>query len=383
MAITRIRAATMLNPSTHEKNDRLCNHCENRRNASKLFTDPINAMRNTNPSIPFEQRIALCHWRPRFAAVFAVACVGLLGAGHAQAYPDKPIRMVLPFPPGGSTDIMARSLAQKLTESLGKQIVVDNRGGGAGGISGTDLVAKAAPDGYVLLLTTSISHTAGASLYSKLPYHPVRDFAPITMTAFAPQMMVVHPSVAAKTVPEFIALAKATPGQINYASGGLGTSTHLPVELFMSMAGVQMVHVPYKGGGPALLGVMGGQSQMLMISLVGALPHVKSGKLRALALTSLKRAPELPDLPTVAESVPGYDVSVWYGIFAPRGTPAPVIHFLHGTIVKILQTRDMRERLAQDGAQPLGNTPAEFAVLNQAEVAKWAKVVREARIKAE
>lgn len=341
------------------------------------------------------------HWnqkqrprRPHFGwtVLLAALGVGFHTVAHAAAhvtdkaptYPEKPIRMVLPFPPGGSTDIMARSLAQKLTEMLGKQIVVDNRGGGAGGISGTDLVAKAAPDGYVLLLTTSISHTAGASLYRNLPYDPVRDFAPITMTAFAPQMMVVHPSVAAKSVQEFIALAKAQPGQINYASGGLGTSTHLPAELFLSMAGIQMVHVPYKGGGPALLGVMGGQSHMLIISLVGALPHVKSGKLRGLALTSRTRAPELPDMPTVAESgVPGYEVVVWYGVFAPRGTPAPVINLLHGSIVKILQMRDMRERLANDGAQPLGNTPAEFAAINKAEVAKWAKVVREARIKAE
>ncbi len=316
--------------------------------------------------------------------MLAVACTCLEAGEMPRAYPQKPIRMVLPFPPGGSTDIMARGLAQKLTDALGKQIVVDNRGGGAGGISGTDLVAKAAPDGYVLLLTTSISHTAGASLYSKLPYDPVRDFAPITMMAFAPLMMVVHPAVPAKTVQDLVALAKSSPGQINYASGGLGTSTHLPAELFMSMAGVQMVHVPYKGGGPALLGVMGGQAQMLMISMVGALPHVRSGKLRGLALTSRERVPELPDMPTIAEAgVPGYEVVLWYGIFAPRGTPANIVGLLHGAIVKILQMRDMQARLASDGAQPLGNTPAEFAAINKAEVAKWAKVVREARIKVE
>lgn len=298
------------------------------------------------------------------------------------AYPEKPIRMVLPFPTGGSTDIMARSLGQKLTEALGKQFVIDNRGGGAGGISGTDLVAKAMPDGYVLLLTTSISHTAGVSLYAKMPYDPVKDFAPVTMTAFAPLMMVVHPSVAARSVRELIALVQAGPGQLNYASGGMGTSTHLPAELFMSMARIQMTHIPYKGGGPALLGVMGGQSHMLMISMVGALPHVKSGKLRGLALTSRSRVPELPDMPTIAESgVPGYEVVLWYGIFAPRGTPTAIIGQLHEAVIKILKTRDMRERLASDGAQPLGNTPAEFAVINREEVAKWAKVVREAHIK--
>jgi len=314
------------------------------------------------------------------------AVVVLAGAGGCfvaqAAYPEKPIRIVLPFPTGGSTDIMARSLGQKLTDVLGKQVVIDNRGGGAGGISGTDLVAKATPDGYVLLLTTSISHTAGVSLYTKIPYDPVKDFAPVTMTAFAPLMMVVHPSVAARSVRELIALVQAGSIQLNYASGGMGTSTHLPAELFMSMARIQMTHIPYKGGGPALLGVMGGQSHMLMISMVGALPHVKSGKLRGLALTSRDRVPELPDMPTIAESaVPGYEVVLWYGIFAPRGTPTAIISVLRDAVVKILKTRDMRERLASDGAQPLGNTPAEFDVINRGEVAKWAKIVREAHIK--
>jgi len=319
----------------------------------------------------------LSKWRAVVVLAGAAGCSVVLAA-----YPEKPIRMVLPFPTGGSTDIMARSLGQKLTEALGKQFVIDNRGGGAGGISGTDLVAKAMPDGYVLLLTTSISHTAGVSLYAKMPYDPVKDFAPVTMTAFAPLMMVVHPSVAARSVRELIALVQAGPGQLNYASGGMGTSTHLPAELFMSMARIQMTHIPYKGGGPALLGVMGGQSHMLMISMVGALPHVKSGKLRGLALTSRSRVPELPDMPTIAESgVPGYEVVLWYGIFAPRGTPTAIIGQLHEAVIKILKTRDMRERLASDGAQPLGNTPAEFAVINREEVAKWAKVVREAHIK--
>lgn len=312
---------------------------------------------------------------------FALASAVTLAAETAHDYPNKPIRIVLPFPPGGSTEIMARTLGQKLAEALGKNIVVDNRGGGAGGIAGTDLVAKATPDGYVLLLTTGISHTAGASLY-KLPYDPVRDFEAITMVASAPQLMVVAPSLPAKTVQDLVALAKAKPGQLNYASGGLGTSTHLPAEMFRTMTGVNMVHIPYKGGGPALIGVIGGESQMLIISAVAALPHVRSGKLRAMAVTSAKRSPELPDVPTVAESgVPGYEVVVWYGVFAPKGTPRPVVGLLHREIVKILQTRDMKDRLASDGAVPVGNTPAELAAINKAEVEKWAKVVRTAQVK--
>ena len=292
--------------------------------------------------------------------------------------------MVLPFPPGGSTDVMARGLAQKLTEVLGKQVVVDNRAGGAGGIIGTDVVAKATPDGHVVLFTTSITHTAGPSLYGNLPYHPVRDFAPVTMVASAPLMLVVHPGVPAKTLKELIAHAKANPGKINYASGGIGASTHLPAELFKSMAEIDVVHVPYKGGGPALLGVISGQAQMLMISVVGALPHVKSGKLRGLAVTSRHRSAEFPTVPTVAESgVPGYEVVLWYGVYAPKGTPGGVVSALHRAVTNTIQTPEIRERLARDGAQPVGNTPAEFAKINSAEVAKWAKVIKAAGIKAE
>ena len=292
--------------------------------------------------------------------------------------------MVLPFPPGGSTDVMARGLGQKLSETLGKQVVIDNRAGGAGGIIGTDLVAKATPDGHIVLFTTSITHTAGPSLYSRLPYHPVRDFAPVTQVATAPLMIVVHPGVPAKSVKDLIAYARANPGKINYASGGIGASTHLPAELFKSMADIDVVHVPYKGGGPALLGVISGQAQMLMISVVGALPHVKSGKLRGLAVTSSKRSPELPDVPTVAESgVPGYSVVLWYGVYAPKGTPAGIVSVLHRSIVKTLQAPEIRERLARDGAQPVGNTPEQFSRINSAEVAQWEKVVKAAGIRPE
>lgn len=318
------------------------------------------------------------------AAAFVAAAATTQAADPARVYPSRPIRMVLPFPPGGSTDVMARGLAHRLTEVLGKQVVIDNRAGGAGGIIGTDLVAKATPDGHIVLFTTSITHTASSSLYGKLPYHPVHDFAPVTMVAAAPLMLVVNPGVPAKTLKELIAYAKANPGKINYASGGIGASTHLPAELFKSMAKIDVVHVPYKGGGPALLGVMSGQAQMLMISVVGALPHVNSGKLRGLALTSKRRLPELPDVPTVAESgVPGYEVVLWYGVYAPKGTPANAISILHRAIANTIQTPEIRDRLAKDGAQPVGNTPAEFSKINSAEVAKWARVVKAAGIKAE
>lgn len=323
----------------------------------------------------------------RGSGYFGVILAMVATCAHSQVagdYPSRPVRMVLPFPPGGSTDVMARGMAQKLTETLGRQVVIDNRAGGAGGIVGTDLVAKATPDGYVFLFTTSITHTASPSLYSKLPYHPVRDFTPVTMVASAPLMLVVNPSVPVKTVSDLIAFAKSNPGKVNYASGGIGASTHLPAELFKSMAGIDIVHIPFKGGGPALLGVITGQAQMLMISVVGALPHVKSGKLRGLALTSRSRLAELPNVPTIAESgVPGYEVGLWYGVYMPKGAPKEVVLVLQRAVLKTIQAREVRERLASDGAQPVGNTPEEFAKVTATEVAKWAKVVRDAGIKAE
>ena len=321
---------------------------------------------------------------PRAAVVFALvlAVAGAPGA-YAQQYPGRPIRMIVPFPPSGSTDIMARVLAQKLTERLGQQVIVDNRGG-AGGTIGMELAAKAPPDGYTLMMSTSITHTVGVSLYSKLPYNVLTDFAPITMAASVPLLVVVNPSVPARSVKELIALAKARPGQLNYASPGNGTSGHLAAEMFKSMAGVDVVHVPYKGGGPAVMDLIGGQVQMLILSAVATLPHVKSGKLRALALTSLTRSPDLPNIPTVSESgLPGYEVVLWYGVFAPAKTPKAIVTRLNQDVVRIMQSPEIGARLASEGGRPVGNTPEQFQEIIKADVAKWAKIVKDAGIKVE
>lgn len=320
-------------------------------------------------------------WLYRCSAV--LVGIGTLSSvcAIAQTYPTRPVRMIVPFPPGGSTDIMARLLGQKLSEALGQQVVIDNRGG-AGGTIGTDIASKSPPDGHTLLMSSSITHTVGPSLYKKLPYNVINDFAPITMIASVPLLLAVNPSVPARSVKELIVLAKSKPRQLNYASAGNGTSPHLATEMFKQMAGIDIVHVPYKGGGPAVIDLISGQVHMIIISTVATLPHVKAGKLRALALTSRTRLPELPDIPTVAESgLPGYEVVLWYGVFAPANTPRNVVMRLNRSIVKIMQTAEMRERLASEGGRPVGNTPEEFEESIKAEVARWAKVVREAAIR--
>ncbi|OFZ93165.1 MAG: hypothetical protein A3F74_11985 [Betaproteobacteria bacterium RIFCSPLOWO2_12_FULL_62_58] len=321
----------------------------------------------------------------RAAAVLAlVLAVAGVTSAYAQQYPGRPIRMIVPFPPGGSTDIVARVVAQKLSEALGQQVIVDNRGGGAGGIIGTDLAAKAPADGYTLLMSSTITYSVGAALYkNKLPYNVLTDFEAVTMISTVPLALVVHPSLPARSVKELIALAKAKPAQINYASFGIGTSGHLAMEMFKLMAGVDIVHVPYKGGGPALIGLIGGEVQTLFISTVAALPHVKSGKLRAVALTSLTRSANLPDIPTVAETVSGYEVVVWYGLFAPAGTPNSVIGRLNKETVRAVQSRDMQERFAAEGGRTVGNTPEQFQEIIKADVAKWAKIVKDAGITVE
>jgi len=293
----------------------------------------------------------------------------------AQEYPAKPIRVVVPFPPGGGTDLMARSVMQKLGESLGATMIIDNRGG-AGGSIGSDIVAKSPADGYTLLIISG-AHAINPSLYPKLPYDSVRDFAPVTMFTSGPGLLVVHPSVPARTVKEFIALAKSRPGQLNYASAGIGTPPHLAGELFKTMAGVDIVHVPYKGNGPAYTDLIGGHVSVMFPTIPTAIPHVRAGKLRALAVTTRSRTPIAPELPPISESgVPGYDVSSWYGLLAPAGTPAAVVSRLQREIAKVLRSPDVGEKLTAQGLDLVGSTPDAFAAVIKSEIMKWAKVVK-------
>ncbi|MFN7088041.1 MAG: tripartite tricarboxylate transporter substrate binding protein [Burkholderiales bacterium] len=303
-------------------------------------------------------------------------------AAQAAQYPVKPIRIVVPQSAGGSTDLTARLVAQKLAEALGQPVVVDNRPG-AGSIIGTDLVAKAAPDGYTLLVVAS-SITINPSLHRKLPFDPIRDLAPITQLSAFPNMLVVHPAVAVKTVQDLIALARAKPGQIDYGSSGTGTGTHLSAELFKSMTGVAMVHVPYKGGGPAVTALLGGQVQLNFATIPSVLPHVRAGKLRAVAVTTLKRSPAAPEVPTIAESgVPGYDHGPWNGMLAPAKTPRAVIARLNAEVARIVHLPEARAVLVHEGAEPVGNAAEEFAATIRTETAKWAKVIQAAGIKAD
>ena len=300
-------------------------------------------------------------------------------AALAQPYPSRPIRLIVPYPPGGATDIVARMLGQKLGDVFGQQVVIDNRAGG-GQVIGTDLAAKAAPDGYTLILV-SITHTINPALHKKLPYDSIKDFTPITLVAASPQILIVHPSVAAKSVSELIALAKGKAGGLNYASSGNGSGGHLAMELFKSMTGTRMTHIPYKGAGPALTDLIAGQTQAMFTSPLAALPHVKTGKLRALAMASKTRSLAAPDLATVGETVPGYEASLWYGLLAPAGTAKPIVARLHGEVVTALKLSDVVERLSSQGVEPIGSTPEELAAFMKSETAKWGKVVREANIR--
>ena len=321
------------------------------------------------------------HFRIGSAAV-ALALTGLSVGVCAQSYPDKAVRLIVPFSAGGPGDILGRLMSKKLTESLGQSVVVDNRAG-ASTIIGTELAARSAPDGYTLLLI-STTHAVNPGLFKKLPYDPVRDFAPVTMVAATPFMLVVHPLVPANTVAELVAYAKSKPKQLNYASSGNGSSIHLTTELFASAAGIEMTHVPYKGSGPAFIDVMAGQVQMLFSSTVSSLPHVKSGKVRGLAVTSLKRPAALPAVPTIAESgYPGFESSSWFGILVPAKTPPPVISRLLADLRLALKAPEVNEALVGQGAEPGGNAPAEFSAYFQAELQKWAKVVKAAKIEME
>ena len=304
-----------------------------------------------------------------------LVCLPLAAAAQASDFPSKAIRIVVPFPPGGATDAAARLVAVKMSEHWGQPVLVDNRAG-AGGNVGSDLVAKSPADGYTLVMGVTGSHAINASLYSKMPYDPVTDFVAISQVAVVPNVLVVHPSVPVKNLAELVALAKKEPGKLNYASLGNGTAAHLGMEMLKSDAGVDITHVPYKGSAPAVSDLLAGQVQMMVDGLPSALPHIKAGKLRAIALTSLRRAPSLPDLPTISETYPGFYADAWSGLFAPRGTPQPVVDKLSAEVQRILKLPDVREKLVALGAQPVGSTQAEFAAHVKREIEKWAKVVK-------
>jgi tripartite-type tricarboxylate transporter receptor subunit TctC len=303
------------------------------------------------------------------------------GNAISQNYPAKPIRLVVPFPPGGSNDIVGRMIAAQLGERLGQSVIVDNRGG-AGGTIGTDMVAKAPPDGYTLLLI-SVAHAFNPAMYKSLPYDPEKSFAPIGLVAAGPVALMVHPSVPATSVKELIALAKAKPGELNYATAGIGSFQHLASELFKLQTGVNIVHIPYKGGGPAMMDTIAGQAQINMASLIQVIPFAKSGKLRLLATSGAKRSSLFPDVPTVAETVPGYDATNWWGLVAPAGTPAAVVSRLHSELEGVLKSAETKKRLESEGADIVRMDPAEFGRFMSAEMVKWTKVVREAGITAE
>ncbi len=313
--------------------------------------------------------------------VAGVALTLLPAVCAAQAWPSRPIKWIVPFAPGGTTDILARTVGDKLSIALGVPVVVENKPGAGGGV-GAEIVAKAAPDGYTIMGGTISTHAINASLYKSLPYDPVKDFVPITLIARVPNMLVVNPDIPAKDVKELIALLKANPGKYTFASSGNGTSQHLSGELFKSMAGVEMQHIPYKGSPPALQDVVGGQVTMTFDNITTAWPLAKAGKLRPLAVTTAKRSAIAPDVPTLAESgLPGFEVGSWQGVFAPAGTPVPIVKRLNTEIVKILHMPEVSERLAGLGAEIVADSPEEFAALVKAEVVKWSDVVRKSGAK--
>jgi tripartite-type tricarboxylate transporter receptor subunit TctC len=319
----------------------------------------------------------------RIATVLALCTLATLHAAtaaEAQDYPTRPVRLVVGTSPGGGTDITARIIAPKLSEYFGRQIVVENRPGATTTIAG-DIVARSAPDGYTLWMGVS-SLTINPYVLTKVPYDAVKDFAPVSQVVVLPNIMIAHPSLPVRSVKELIALARPRPGQLNFAAGGAGSSQHLAMELFLHMAGVKIIHVGYRGQGPALLDVVAGHVHLMMSNILGALPLVRNGRLRALGVTGAKRAIVAPDIPTIAESgVPGYEVMQWYGVLAPANTPREVIARIHAALVRALQDPAINERFLRDGAETVGSTPEEFAAVIGADLRKWGKVVKDAGIK--
>ena len=323
--------------------------------------------------------------RQNLSGVLAFSCASFLlclcTIVAAQSYPVKPVRFVIPYPPGGASDVTARILGAKLTDVWGQQVVIDNRPG-ANGIIALENVAKSAPDGYTILMANVGPNAINPVVYSKLPYDAIRDFAPVTLTTKVPQVIVANAYLPAKNIRELVALAKARPDQIVFASGGSGSSNHLAFEMFKSMAGVRMVHVAYKGDAPALSDAISGYVQLTMPTVIAATAHIRSGKLRALGVGTLTRVPALPDVPTIAEAgVPGYESESWGGVMARSGTPQPVIDRLHGDITRILKQADVREKLEALGGEIVGSTPSEFAAYLKAEIAKWDRVAKAANIR--
>jgi tripartite-type tricarboxylate transporter receptor subunit TctC len=330
------------------------------------------------PRFPLRALLRLPSWAVLGAALAPWPAV----AQTADAWPSKPIRFILPFPPGGGTDILGRIIAERLSASLGQPVVTENRGG-AGGNVGAEAAAKSAPDGYTIILVAP-SLAISTSLYSKLNYDAGKDFAPVSLVATVPNVMVTHPSVPANTLAEFIRLAKTKPGEMNFGSGGSGTSNHLAGELFNVVAGVKLVHVPYKGVNLAMNDVLSGQIHLVVIGVPAVAPHIKAGKLRALALVAPRRAAALPEVPTVAEAgLPNFEVTTWYGILAPAGTSRTIVTRLNADLVKIMHSADLKERLAAMATDPATSTPEEFADYIKREIAKWAEVVRQAGLTAD
>jgi len=315
--------------------------------------------------------------------LISLLLVGALAAtAGAQAFPNKPVKVIVPSAPGDGSDILARAIGQKLTERWGQPVLVENRPG-AGGAVGTEAAARSAADGYTVIMGNAGSHAINQALYPKLSYDVVRDFAPITLVASAPNVFVVNPSVPAKTVAEFIALAKKEPGKYSFASGGTGSSAHLNGEMLKAFAGIDMIHVPYKGASPAVADLIGGQVQLMIGNLPPILPHIKSGKVRALGVSTLKRFAATPDLPPVADTVQGYESLAWFGLFAPAATPSDIVAKWHTDVVAVLALPEIRERVAQLGFEVVGNTPEAYAALVKNDIAKWQRVVKASGAKAE